>query len=382
MRIKRNERLVYILEAIFAVAILVFALFLFNLHPSIRGYYLVAVLGILLTASICFFGYHRDKHYLKSFVSRLVVSCLLLTAIVCFALGLLLGFTHSSFSLDIGDILSKFLPILLISVETELLRYVIFHSYYRHRIPVVIFTTIAILMNIIFALDVSSFASAEAIFITICTVFLPIIATELLCSYLCAKVGLQPALIYKLTVRLYPFILPILPNLGHFIYAVVAIVLPAAIFLFTYNLNLTNRKDQKRIRRRNQLIISVPIGAFLLLIVVLVTGIFKHQIIAIASDSMTPTFVRGDAVMVEKCGPEEIKENDILVFKHEHIIVTHRVTQIDIKNDQYLFTTKGDHNDKEDAFKTKESQVVGRVVMVYKYIGLPTVWLSELFKAE
>ena len=212
MRIKRNERLVYILEAIFAVAILVYALFLFNLHPSIRGYYLAVVLGILLAVAIGLIGFRRDKHYLRSFVSRLVISCLMLTAIVSFALGLLVGFTRSSFSLDIGDILVKFLPILLISVETELFRYVIFNSYYRHRAPVVIFTTVAILMNVLFVLNTSSFVNAEAIFITICTVFLPVIATEVLCSYLCAKIGLQPALIYKLTVRLYPFILPILPN--------------------------------------------------------------------------------------------------------------------------------------------------------------------------
>ena len=382
MRIKRNERLVYILEAIFAVAILVFALFFLNLLPSIKGYYLVMVLGILLVAAGCLLGFHRDKHYLKSYVSRIIIACVMLTAIIAFTLGLLLGFTRSSFSLDLGDILGIFLPILLISIITEVLRYVIFHSYYRNRAPVVIFTTLIIAMNVLSALHESSFVSAEAIFITICTIFLPIIATETLCSYLCLKVGLQPALIYKLVVKLYPFILPILPNLGHFIYAVTALVLPVVIFLFTYNLNLTNRKDQKRIHRRNRIILAVPTIAVLAVIVSLVAGLFKHQIIAIASESMEPTFARGDAVMVEKCAPNEIKEDDILVFKHEGIIVTHRVTQIDNKNGEFWFTTKGDHNEREDAFKTSGSRIIGRVVIINKYIGFPTVWLSELFKAK
>ena len=382
MRIKRNERLVYILEAIFAIAILIFALFFFNSIPSIKGYYLVAVLGILLFVAIRMFGYHRDKHYLKSYVSRIVIACAMLTAIIAFMLGLLLGFTRSSFSLELSDLLGVFLPILLISILTEVLRYVVFHSYYRTKAPVVIFTTITIAMNVLLALHVTSFVSAEATFITICTAFLPVIATEMLCSYLCLKVGLQPALIYKLIAKLYLYVLPILPNLGHFIYAVVALVLPVVIFLFSYNLNLTNRKDQKKIHRRNRLILSIPTIAALAVIVSLVAGLFKHQIIAVASDSMVPTFARGDAVMVEKCAPNEIQENDILVFKHEGIIVTHRVTQIENKDGEYQFTTKGDHNEREDAFKTSGSRVIGRVVIINKYIGFPTVWLSELFKAE
>ena len=382
MRIRRNEKQVYVLEAVFAVAVIVLALFLFTLTPSIKAYYLVLVLGVLLTAAICMFGYHRDKHYLKSYVSRIVISCVLMTIIVCFGLGLLLNFTHSSFSLSVGQIFSNFIPILLISIATEVFRYVIFHTYYRKRTPVVIFTIITIVMNIVLVSNPGAFADYESIFITICSVILPIIATEMLCSYLCYKIGLRPALIYKLCVRLYPFVLPILPNLGTFIYAVAAIILPTMIFLFTNNLHLANRKDQRRIQKRNQLITTIPIVIVLLVVVALVAGLFKHQIIAIASDSMRPTFARGDAVLVEKTTAEKIKEGDILVFKHEGIIITHRVNKIIVENDQLHFITKGDNQEEVDAFTTEEHQVIGRVVGINRYIGYPTVWLNDLFKTE
>lgn len=382
MRIKRNEKQVYVLEAVFAVAVIVLALFLFTLTPSIKAYYLVLVLGVLLTAAICMFGYHRDKHYLKSYVSRIVISCVLMTIIVCFGLGLLLNFTHSSFSLNVGHIFSNFIPILLISIATEVFRYVIFHTYYRKHTPVVIFTIITIVMNIVLVSNPGAFADYESIFITICSAILPIIATEMLCSYLCYKIGLRPALIYKLCVRLYPFVLPILPNLGTFIYAVAAIILPTMIFLFTNNLHLANRKDQRRIQKRNQLITTIPIVIVLLIVVALVAGLFKHQIIAIASDSMRPTFARGDAVLVEKTTADKIKEGDILVFKHEGIIVTHRVNKIIVENDQLHFITKGDNQEEVDAFTTEEHQVIGRVVGINRYIGYPTVWLNDLFKTE
>ena len=382
MRIKRNEKQVYILEAIFALAVIVLVPFLSMLAPSIKAYYLVFVLGILLIAAICMFGYRRDKHYLKTYVSHIVISCIMMAAIVCFALGLIFNYTYSSFSLNISHIFGIFLPIFIISITTELLRYVIFHNYYRKHVPVVIFTTISIIMNIVLLTNSSSFANYEAIFITICTTIIPIIATETLCSYLCYKVGLRPALIYKLCARLYPFVLPILPNLGNFIFAVAAIVLPAIIFLFTYNIHLANRKDQRRIQKRNQLMITIPIIAVLLVIVALVAGIFKHQIIAIASDSMQPTFARGDAVLIEKMDSNKIREGDILVFKHDGIIITHRVRQIVVENDNNYFITQGDNQEEIDSFVTEESQVIGRVVGISKYIGYPTVWLNDLFKTE
>ena len=97
---------------------------------------------------------------------------------------------------------------------------------------------------------------------------------------------------------------------------------------------------------------------------------------------MNPTFARGDAVIIEKTDSDKIQKNDILVFKHEGIIITHRVTHIYTENDHLLFVTKGDNNEKDDAFKTTESQIIGRVVIINKYIGYPTVWLSELFKTE
>ena len=383
MHIKRNEKLVYILEAVFAIAIIIFALFLTFLAPSIKGYYLVIVLGALLIAAICMLGYRRDKDYLRNYVSRIIVSCFLLTFIVTFMLGLLLNFTRSYFSLNPADIFSEFFPLLLICIETEVLRYVVFKSYYRSKKPVVIFTTITIFMSIFYALNSSSFTSPEIIFTTICAVMLPIIATELLCSYLCYKIGLRPALIYKLCVRLYPFVLPILPNLGAFLFAVLGIVLPAVVFLLSYKLNLTSREDQKRIHYRNRIFITAPIIGALLVIVVLVAGLFKHQIIAIASDSMKPVFERGDAVIIEKCAAGEIKEDDILVFKHEGIIITHRVQEIKVEDDvHYQFVTKGDNNSDNDSFKADESQVIGSVVIVNKYIGFPTVWLNDLFKTE
>jgi hypothetical protein len=68
MRLKRNERLVYVLEAAIAAVSLLFTLFLFHLPLGIKAYCLVVALGVILMAALFMFGYHRDKHYLRPFL--------------------------------------------------------------------------------------------------------------------------------------------------------------------------------------------------------------------------------------------------------------------------------------------------------------------------
>ena len=78
--------------------------------------------------------------------------------------------------------------------------------------------------------------------------------------------------------------------------------------------------------------------------------------------------------------PEEIDVGDILVFRKNHVIITHRVTKKWISNNTYHFRTKGDSNDIEDSFISEDSDVLGKVEFSIKYIGYPTVLVREFFE--
>ncbi|MBR9679175.1 MAG: signal peptidase I [Nanoarchaeota archaeon] len=52
----------------------------------------------------------------------------------------------------------------------------------------------------------------------------------------------------------------------------------------------------------------------------------------------------GDLMLVWKKNPEDIIVGDILVFKKDNYLIIHRVIQIKFENEQYYYTTKGDHN--------------------------------------
>ena len=71
-----------------------------------------------------------------------------------------------------------------------------------------------------------------------------------------------------------------------------------------------------------------------------------------------------------------------MVFKHNNIIVVHRIVNVSTKNDLYYFNTKGDANDKQDNFEIKEKEIIGKVDYIIKFIGYPTVWINEMFRKE
>jgi len=82
--------------------------------------------------------------------------------------------------------------------------------------------------------------------------------------------------------------------------------------------------------------------------------------------SMTPTIQEGDLVAVTEKGLNDIEVGDILSFKFEEIIISHRL--IEIREDETsLFRMKGDGNESPDPILFDASQIIGKVVAIYPY---------------
>ena len=98
---------------------------------------------------------------------------------------------------------------------------------------------------------------------------------------------------------------------------------------------------------------------------------------------MIPYMARGDVVVVEKYKEDElykIKKGDILLFYYNEKIISHRVIKITKKQNEYYYKTKGDNNDQPDAGIVDKKRIIGVEKIRIKYIGLPSVWLQEIFK--
>ena len=97
---------------------------------------------------------------------------------------------------------------------------------------------------------------------------------------------------------------------------------------------------------------------------------------------MKPELGVGDMVLIQKCTPNDIKENDIIQYKRDKYTVVHRVIKKYQKDGEYFFITKGDNNKKEDMDPVREDQLLGKVIFKIKYIAYPTIWINNLSNVQ
>lgn len=101
-------------------------------------------------------------------------------------------------------------------------------------------------------------------------------------------------------------------------------------------------------------------------------------IVAVESDSMVPTFSKGDILILQGTG--EPKEADIIVFSVQgrSTPIVHRVVE---KNPDGTFQTRGDANFGQLPFEKSIdiSQIHGKVILIIPYLGWVKIGLSEIF---
>jgi signal peptidase len=298
--------------------------------------------------------------------------------IIIYSLGIILGF-NKGFGFSLNYVKTLVSTILFI-LELEFIRHMIAKNSLNSKRPIIIFTILSIILNVVLEININNLMTSEDKFIFLSTIIFPVIAEESLCSYLTYKISLFPSLIYKFVTKLYIFIIPIVPDLGNYIYSFVNVLFPYLIYVVINKVLVKYEKIKSNLKKVNLTILSMPLVLLFILLVILVSGLFKYKMIAIGSNSMKPIYSRGDAIIYEKINSEKINVGDILVFQDGKKIVTHRVVKKYYTNNMYYFSTKGDNNDTKDPNDVSSSYVLGRVIFKTKYIGYPTVLINEFFE--
>ena len=96
---------------------------------------------------------------------------------------------------------------------------------------------------------------------------------------------------------------------------------------------------------------------------------FGYTFFEVASGSMEPALKVNDVVLV-KITKENLQERDIIAFKVDDVVITHRILFVDGD----IITVKGDHNDVVDKPITK-AQVIGKIIKIFPELG---VWKKVL----
>ena len=90
----------------------------------------------------------------------------------------------------------------------------------------------------------------------------------------------------------------------------------------------------------------------------------------IISGSMEPKININDIVITKEVDKSELIKGDIISFNLDGEIITHRITKIETKNGELIYTTKGDNNEVTDIEHVKYEQIEGKQIGVIPKLGI------------
>ena len=91
-------------------------------------------------------------------------------------------------------------------------------------------------------------------------------------------------------------------------------------------------------------------------LIIFIPVLWGKKPLVIISGSMEPILKVGGILYYEKINLNDFKKDDILVYRLNEHIVSHRIVNIN----EYGFETKGDNNNSNDSYIVDKNNVIGR----------------------
>mgnify|MGYP003298363118 FL=1 len=367
--------------AVIEVLLLIISLFQIYVVKSFSYPIYLLILFVILGISYYFLKFDKRKERLSKDIMLIIGIVVLLYWLIIYIVGYFSGFLMNSYQRSFFGITKNILYGFGLIASSEILR----HMFLRRRNDnkkIFVLTIIVIsLLEIVTKFSANQLDSNVQILKLLFSVVVPIFSKNIFLSFITLKVGCMSSILYRSLMELPLYVVPIIPNLGYYIENLVITILPLIILLIIYKLyysddgKIVSSRMYNKINKVSNVIYSF-IVILLLVVVLLVSGIGRYIVYTIGSASMVPTINVGDVVVIDK-KDKEFKEDDIIAFYHNDVILVHRIVKI--YKDAYgeYYQTKGDNNDTADSWLVKEKDVVGQYRMRFRWIGWPTVKLNE-----
>ncbi len=109
-----------------------------------------------------------------------------------------------------------------------------------------------------------------------------------------------------------------------------------------------------------------------------VPGLFGYKPLIVMSGSMENEMEIGDLVIVKDVPNTEIDKNNIIAYHDiDGKIVTHRVLEIIVKDNERCFRTKGDMNNAQDDTIVCSNSIEGKFYKNYKGLGKLVLFFQD-----
>ena len=205
-------------------------LFLNSFVSNILGYWELALfVGVMLIAFKVLFGFEKDRHrYIKDIsLNNLII--ILSGFGLFYVLGLFIGFVRTDMIRTMYGFTSIVLPLTLLIFLKEFLRYQMINKFQDNKWLILFSTLFFIFLDITGSIYGVFSRHQFQIFLVMASVVLPAISRNIVASYISYKVGYKPNLVWILVVMLYGYLLPIVPDVGDYLMALIKLLFPIVI---------------------------------------------------------------------------------------------------------------------------------------------------------
>ncbi len=380
---KKDKIKLYFLEIIL-FAVLFIALFVSTSTSRIVLSIILLIFAVLVKTFL-----KKDKiiNYLSKEVTFLMAGMGLLYVGIFYLFGYIAySFTQQIITFSLGTFVRYIMPLSIIIVSSEIIRFgflsqdgkIRIHNSNRDYAKALTIINM-ILIDLIVYINVYDIHRLDGFLALIGFVAFASVSSNLFYNYYSKRFGIIGIIVYRLITVLYVYIIPFVPNMYIYFRSFLRMVYPYVMYLvMESSYSKTTFVKSYSARRKDAFVIS-GLVAFMVLFTMLISCNFRYGIIVVGSGSMTGAIDKGDATIYEAYSGQKIKTGDIIIFEHNGARKIHRVVETKNVNGEVRYYTKGDANSMNDSEYRTRGDIIGISRLNIKYIGIPTLWLNELF---
>ena len=375
---KTGEKRLLIFE-ISLFVILFLNSFVYNILTGLR---MSIFLGLVFVLFRVIFGFENSRFRVTKESILDTIIFLLSFFLIYYVFGIFIGFAKVGNYFTWGGIRDYILPLILNIIFREIIRFNFLQKSNENKMLIISSIFVFALLDMTNAIYYGSFYDSMHIFKFVALTFIPAISYNLYATYVSKNAGFKSILIYALTIGLYVYIIPLVPNADEYLTSLVNFLLPLILLYRIYS-TVKNENDEQISREYGRKdYVTLGIGVVIVMILVYFSsGYFTYHAVAIATGSMSPAINRGDIVIIKKTKDiNSIEIGDVIAYNYHNVLVVHRLAKKVKVDNEFYYYSKGDNNKEIDNYIIKEDMIIGVVNTRIPYLGMPTVWLNEMWE--
>ena len=371
----------YLKLLLIEIFLIVFSLLQFLILKQFSIYlYVIEIIGIYAALRAIFKPGKSKNMQKKEALLLILITCLSYYAITYLS-GFFLGFVRTTYSKSFLGIVRNVLCASIFIYFLESIREIIIvkAKYYKSLI-ILSFVSIT-MVEVLFSISLIQFSDKLAFLQILLSIVIPCLFRNIYLTYSMDHFGIINTLIYHAFMVIPNYIVPVFPNIGDYLSTVLLILHPLVTMFLCSNIVFYKKEKIKDTDKYIKLVkagkyVLIVSGIVLVILIYLISDIGRFTVMAIGSESMTGTINKGDVVVIDK-KKREYKKNDIIAYNYDNTIIVHRIVGTKDFKAFIAYKTKGDANESEDSWISYKQNIKGKVLFRIKYIGWPTVKLSE-----